>query len=196
MHALRIQRFAGDAIKPYITDLAALRIKVFHDYPYLYAGNLAYEETYLKTYTDCAASVLIAVFADNKMVGASTAIPMQHEMNAIKAPFISADYDLNKIFYLGESVLLPEYRGQKVYPQFFTEREAAAREQGFPVTAFCAVEREPQHPSRPAQYRPLDEIWKKAGYTKHPELTAYFSWPEIGATEETTKPLTFWLKTL
>lgn len=196
MQNLKVERLSGPDVKQYISALAALRIKIFHNYPYLYEGNLAYEEKYLKTYTDCPHSVLILVFADNNIVGASTAIPLKYEPPAIQKPFIDAHYDVDKIFYFGESVLLPEYRGNKIGERFFAEREAAAREQGYATTAFCAVKRDTNHPKRPKNFHPLDQLWQRMGYLQHPELVAYMSWAEIGETQESPKPMTFWLKQL
>lgn len=194
MHKLRIQCFTGPHILPYIPDLAALRIKVFHDYPYLYEGNLDSEEKYLNTYVICPNSVLVIVFANEKVVGASTAIPLKFETDHFKLPLIQAGFDINTIFYLGESVLLKEYRGQKIGERFFAEREAAAIEQGYSMTAFCAVDRPSDHPKRPQNWHPLDRFWQRLGYAKHPEIKAYYAWKEIGVSEETSNPFSFWLK--
>lgn len=195
-NTLKIIRLCGAEIKPYIVDLARLRIKVFHDYPYLYEGDLKYEENYLKIYTDCAESALVLAFDGDTIVGASSALPMQAEADYVKKPFLDANMDIEKIFYFGESVLLKKYRGQGIGKQFFMEREAAAREHNCNIATFCAVERPPNHPHRPADWHPLDEFWQKLGYRKHPELTARFSWKDIGDTQETFKSMTFWLKHL
>lgn len=192
----KIQRFSGPDVKKYIHELAALRIKIFRDYPYLYQGDLEYEEKYLKTYTDCPASVLILVFAGKKVVGASSAIPLKFETPGIQKPFLNANYPIDTIFYFGESVLLHECRGHKIGEHFFSEREAAAKEQGYSITAFCAVKRPPNDARRPPDFHPLDPFWQRMGYTRHDDLIGHISWTEIGAEKETDKPMTFWLKTL
>lgn len=194
--AVQIIRLSGKDIQPYLSDLAQLRIKIFHDYPYLYEGNMDEEKKYLTTYMNCEQSVLILAIDNKKVVGASTAIPLSNETVEIITPFKKAKMDIDKIFYLGESVLMHEYRGQKIGPRFFAEREAAAREQGFPITAFCAVQRSDDDPRRPKDFHPLDKMWKGLGYVKHPELNTYFSWKEIGETVESNKPMTFWMKQL
>ncbi len=61
-------------------------------------------------------------------------------------------------------------------------------------TAFCAVDRAPDHPLRPPGYRPLDDFWKALGYTKQPSLQATFVWKETGKASESPKTLTFWTK--
>ncbi|MES2218426.1 MAG: GNAT family N-acetyltransferase [Pseudomonadota bacterium] len=193
---LQIQRLKGEAIVPYIMDLAKLRIEIFKSYPYLYVGNLEYEKKYLQTYVSCPESVMVLVTDNNQVVGASTAIPLQFEGEATKKPFIESDMSLDKIFYLGESVLLPAYRGRNIYKHFFQEREAAAKEYGSEITTFCAVERPADDTRRPVDFKPLDASWTHFGYTKHPELCAYYEWREIGEPTISAKPLIFWIKHL
>lgn len=194
---LDFQRLSGDALTPYIPDLAQLRIEVFRAFPYLYDGDLDYEKTYLQTYIDAPGSVIILALDGEKVVGASTAIPLAQETDYVKAPFLAHDYDINTIFYCGESVLLPAYRGQGAGVKFFEEREAHAHELGdFEISTFCAVDRAQNHPMKPAGHVPLDEFWKRRGYKKHPELQTEFSWQEIGEEEESPKSMTFWLKRL
>ena len=42
-------------------ELAALRIEVFRDFPYLYEGSLEYEKEYLNTYSQSADSMIFSV---------------------------------------------------------------------------------------------------------------------------------------
>ena len=194
-----IQRFTGadPELRRYLPDLARLRIRVFRDFPYLYDGTVEYEEKYLKTYTDCADSVVVLVLDGDQVVGATTGLPMDAETPEFRKPFLENGYDPAKIFYCAESVLLPEYRGQGIYPRFFAEREGHARSLGrFELLAFCCVQRPEGHPLRPADYVPLDRIWSKFGYVKHPELATHYVWKDVDEAEETPKPMVFWLKPL
>jgi GNAT superfamily N-acetyltransferase len=193
---LRIIRLKGQEIVPFISELAALRIKIFHDYPYLYEGDLEYEKKYLKTYTDCPEVILVLVFDQDRIVGASTALPLKFETPNVIEPFRQHIYNINSIFCFGESILLPEYRGQQIGKQFFAERENAAREQGYKIATFFEVIRSPDDPRRPSYWHPLNSFWEKLGYEKHSELNSSYSWKEIGETEESPKPITFWLKQL
>ena len=47
--SLRLTPLTGAAILPLLDTLADLRIRVFHDYPYLYEGSLDYERRYLQS---------------------------------------------------------------------------------------------------------------------------------------------------
>ncbi|HEC75441.1 MAG TPA: GNAT family N-acetyltransferase [Methylophaga aminisulfidivorans] len=194
---LRLQRLSGDELNQYIPELAELRIRVFHDYPYLYDGDLNYEEKYLQTYIEAPDSVIVLAFDGDDVVGASTGIPLTFETDEVKAPFIAAGYDIETIFYCGESVLLSQYRGQGAGVGFFEHREAHAKEIGqFKHSCFCGVQRPDDHPNRPDDYEPLDSFWRKRGYEKHPELNTTFSWKEVGEQIESPKPMTFWMKKL
>lgn len=188
--------YRGESIQPFIEHLASLRMTIFREYPYLYDGDKAYEACYLKTYSECEHSLMVIAFSEDQVIGASTAIPLEFETHACKKPFIARDMDVEKIFYFGESLLLPQHRGQHIYRHFFEKREAAAREYGATISAFCAVKRDINDARRPKNYKPLDSVWRHFGYEKHPELCAYYEWKEIGEAKASEKPLIFWLKNL
>lgn len=194
---ITIKRFTGKDVEQYISDVARLRIEVFREYPYLYNGDMAYEANYLRTYTASPDSVIVIAFDGNTVVGASTAVPLRHEMEEIKRPFLEMEIDTQSVFYLGESVLRREYRGRGIGVRFFEEREAHARQiDDFVWAAFCAVERPANHPRRPADYAPLDEFWNHRGYFKRPELRTTLSWRDLDESSSTPKPMVFWLKRL
>jgi GNAT superfamily N-acetyltransferase len=115
----------------------------------------------------------------------------------VKQPFIDNGYNIDTIFYCGESVLLSLYRGQGAGVAFFEHREAHAREiGGMEISCFCGVQRPDEHPRRPADYVPLDNFWRKRGYEKNEALNTTFDWKEIDEDTESAKPMTFWLKDL
>lgn len=191
---LRLQNFHGSELEPHLDALGALRIAVFREYPYLYDGSLESERDYLSVYVRSAGSLVVLAFDGDQVVGATTCLPMVDEGSEFQAAFVKAGYDLAGICYFGESILLPEYRGQGVGKVFFTRREAHVRHLGAKLSTFCAVDRPVEHPLRPAGYRPIDEFWRAQGYVKHPELQATFVWKEIGEESESPKTLTFWMK--
>jgi GNAT superfamily N-acetyltransferase len=194
---LPIQRVIGGDIKDYLPELARLRIQVFREYPYLYEGSTAYEEKYLQTYVNAPDGVMVLVRDRGQVVGASSGLPLCAETPNVIEPFVACGYDPEQIFYYGESVLLPEYRGRGLGQQFFMEREAHVRGLGqFSIACFCAVERPMNHPRRPANDRPLNELWGRQGFIRHPELQTVFSWRDLDETTASPKPMVFWLKHL
>jgi GNAT superfamily N-acetyltransferase len=187
----------GAALRPHLADVARLRIAVFREWPYLYEGDAAYEERYLARYASAPGAAVVLAFDGDRVVGASTCLKLAEEGEAVTAPFRAAGWDLRRVFYFGESVLLPAYRGRGLGVGFFAEREAHARRfPGIDTAAFCGVVREPGDPRKPADYVPLDGFWRKRGYVPAPELVCTMRWKEIGAAEEIPHRLAFWLKRL
>ena len=181
---------------PHLEDVARLRIQVFREWPYLYDGSMRYERSYLKHYADCPDSTVVLAMRDHEVIGASTAIPLRDADPDFKKPFEDKSYPIESIFYLGESVLLPEYRGQGIGHSFFDQREQAARASGCSLAAFCAVDRAADDPRKPSGHRPLDAFWQKRGYTRQADLKASFDWKEIDQDGESSHTLNFWLKPL
>lgn len=195
--SIEIKTFSGTEIEPWLPAIARLRIEVFRDFPYLYDGNVSYEKKYLQTYVKSAESIAVLVFEKGRIVGASTAVPLSDETEEFKQPFKRHGFNTDKIFYCGESVLKSEYRGRGIYPSFISKRERhAGKLERFEIICFCAVERPADHPLKPDSYRPLDPVWKKFGYSKHPELIASYLWKDVDKNHETDKNMVFWLKEL
>lgn len=193
---ISVARFSGAELRARLDDLARLRIEVFRAWPYLYDGSMDYERGYLARYAAARTGTIIAALDDDAVVGAATALALDEEADYVRAPFLAAGLDTARIFYFGESVLLPRYRGQGLGVQFFAEREAAARRFGYMQCCFCAVQRPEDHPMKPADYVPLDAFWAKRGYRRQPQLVASFTWQDTGAAAPSAKPMVYWLKDL
>lgn len=192
---LRIESVTGAALAPWLDAVARLRIAVFREWPYLYAGDLDYEREYLAAYAAPDALCVLA-FDGDALVGASTGLPLDAETDAFRAPFTARGLDPARVFYCGESVLLPEHRGRGAGHAFFDAREAHARALGrFDWTAFAAVDRDEGDPRRPAAHRTHDAFWRKRGYARQPGMTLTLDWDEIEL-GSVSHALTVWLRPL
>ncbi|MCZ4258863.1 GNAT family N-acetyltransferase [Sulfitobacter sp. G21635-S1] len=193
---LRITPLTGAALARALPEVARLRIAVFAEWPYLYDGDLAYEERYLQSYRDSDRAIVVGAFDGERLVGASTGMPLTDHADDFAAAFAPSGINLSEVFYCAESVLLPGYRGQGIGHRFFDARERHARTQGFSRCCFCAVIRPEDHPARPTGYRPLDAFWRGRGYQPLDGVVAAFHWKDQGESKETPKPLQFWIRDL
>jgi GNAT superfamily N-acetyltransferase len=194
--SIAVRPLTGAEIQAAIADLAALRIAVFAAYPYLYDGNVGYEAEYLKEFVAAPDAVLVAAFDGARIVGAATASPMWAQKAEFRAPFEQRGIATDRLFYFGESVLLPEYRGHGIGHAFFDHREEQARRCGADAATFAAVIRPADHPARPAGYISLDAFWTRRGYAPVEGFVTQLGWKEHGEQEESLKPMQYWMRKL
>lgn len=193
---LNIDVLTAGEMAPVLPDLARLRIEVFRAFPYLYDGDLAYEQRYLDQFSQAKGAVIVVARDGERVVGASTGAPMAEVEVEFAEPFRARGEEIADIFYCAESVLLPEYRGRGIGHAFFDHREVQARALGKRISTFCSVVRPADHPARPEDYRPLDGFWRKRGYEPLEGATVSFDWKDLGDTDETTKHLQVWSRRL
>lgn len=180
----------GKEIHPFIPELAKLRIELFREYPYRYDGTLEYEYNYLETYLQCPHSCVVVALDEHQVVGAATGIPLEHEIDAFKAPYLKDD--IKHLFYVGELLLRPDYRGQTPFiPMMKAIRKEALAYQANKVV-FCAVDRPIKDPKAPEHYVSLEKLWHYFNFKKMTEKTTYLSWKEIDEDEESPKKMIFW----
>lgn len=198
-----VEPLKGGALAAALPALARLRIAVFREWPYLYEGSLDYEQGYLARFAEAEAAVIVAAkdTASSEIVGVATGAPLGEHTKEFVPLFEGHGFDPARVFYCGESVLLPAYRGRGIGHAFFDHREAHARSVsgpsgGYTHITFCGVVRAGDDPRAPSGYRPLDGFWRKRGYEPVAGLIGSYSWREIGQDAETRKQMRFWMKAL
>lgn len=199
--AISVEAVTGAALRGVLADVARLRIAVFREWPYLYDGTFDYERDYLAHFAEAPDAVIVVARNGEAIVGAATAAPLAGHTKEFVPLFAAHGFDPDRIFYFGESVLLPAYRGRGLGHAFFDQREAHARRCRSPKgsythTAFCAVVRPGDDPRKPPDYRPLDAFWTKRGCRKVEGLLGNYRWKEIGQSAETEKAMQFWMRAL
>lgn len=192
--AVTVEAMSGPEIERAIGDLARLRIAVFADFPYLYDGDPGYEAGYLREFIAAPDALLVAARDGERIVGAATASPMRAQKPEFRRPFEERGLDTASMFYFGESVLLPAYRGHGIGHAFFDAREAQALRCGARAACFAAIIRPADHPERPDRYRPLDEFWRGRGYTPMDGFVTHLAWKEHGEEAESDKAMQYWLR--
>lgn len=196
-----VETLTSSTLEAALPALAQLRITVFRDWPYLYEGSLDYEKSYIAGFAASEDSVIVAARDGDQIVGAATAAPLRGHTDSFVPLFEEHGFNPDTIFYFGESVLLPAYRGRGIGHAFFDWRENHARKVSGPKaaytrSAFCAVIRPQDHPLRPKDYRPLDPFWIKRGYHKVDGMVGSLTWKDIDEPDATAKPMQFWMKLL
>jgi GNAT superfamily N-acetyltransferase len=191
-----LRTLTGAALDAALDDIARLRIAVFRDWPYLYAGTLQHERDYLATYRNSPAAIVVGAFDGTALVGAATGTQMEDHAAEFAAPFAAQNLPLDEIFYCAESVLLASHRGQGLGHGFFDLREAHARALGRKYMAFCSVMRPDNHPLRPADARSNHAFWRGRGYAPVAGVVAEFDWLDVGQTAPSRKSLQFWMRSL
>ena len=196
---VRIEHISGAAVLDRVAEVARLHVGVFQEFPYLYDRSAEYEERLLSIYfANCQAPLMLIVYDGDIAVGSSTGRSLSNRMitDGVQDLFNAHGYDPSQIFYLADSVLLPEYRGIGLGVKFFELREQFARDMGYSIAGFCAVQRPEDHPLRPKNYQPLDEFWQRRGYQPESRLQVEFSWKDIGDLQASAKTMQYWLKAL
>lgn len=192
---IEIQELKGQEITPHIPEMGKLRVGMFKEYPYLYEGSAEYEEEYLSIYANSPNSLILTVNHNNKIVGMLTGLRLIDWFDMALEPFKVAGHNPAEIYYIGEGMLLEEYRGIFSYTPLINQQEALAKQLGAKYMSFCAVNRPNNHPEKPTNYRSLTPLFKRLGYTKT-NVIAEFEWTDVGDTQPTHKPMQFWLKPL
>ena len=97
---MRVATLTGVDLHAALTDVARLRIEVFRAWPYLYDGDLAYEERYLAAFAASDRAIIVGAFDGDTLIGASTGAPLSDHAEDFAAAF-------QKLEELGTSGLTP-----------------------------------------------------------------------------------------
>lgn len=186
----------GTDLRAALPQLAQLRIKVFAEWPYLYAGDDANERRYLASYETARAGILIASFDGDTIIGAATGMALTDHDDAATLMLPAGKADEARVFYCAESVLLPTYRGQGLGHLYFDERERFAVQNGFTHAGFLSVIRPQDHPLRPNDPHTHTAFWAGRGYAPVTGTTADMMWTDVNTNVPTAKTLQFWMRRL
>lgn len=190
MPTYSIKTLKGREILPYIKDLANLRMELFREYPYRYDGSLEYERDYLNTYINSNDATMIVAFYGDKVIGASTGIQLEHEVEPLKMAY--NDENLTKLFYVGELLIKPKHRASNIFIPILKALREAARSHQCNKMIFCVIDRPENDPKKPKDYLPLDKLWTYFNCKKNPSKSATLYWKEIDEKDESPKKLIFW----
>lgn len=168
------------------------------EYPYLYVGNIEIARGYFDLIE--STGIIAIVYKNQDPVGFIGAVPlkeMAQRYTVLSALFKQARINISDCYYITDVILMAEHRGNRLSPKLFQLIEDQARSYGF-STICLMCEGHESHPLKPKNYRELDALWLKLGYTKS-TIIAPFNWltvlPDTTLSQQ-EHMLTFWFKSL
>jgi ribosomal protein S18 acetylase RimI-like enzyme len=194
---LKIIAFRGEEVLPCLDEVAALRIEIFREWPYLYEGDIKTEKNYLKVYVDTKDSVLVLAKDHEKIVGVVMGLPVADSMKQIQKEYQRQNVSMDGIFYLADAIIFAPYRGQGIGTRMLQTFENSVLEmQKYGQISCCEIVRDQNHPLKPKEYQSLDAFWDHLGFLVSPGWQTSFDYLDIGNTEETPHPMRFRRKTI
>ncbi|MEK6627422.1 MAG: GNAT family N-acetyltransferase [Bdellovibrionota bacterium] len=196
-----VETIKSDHLIFYLNAIAAFRIKYFREFPYLYEGNLEYEQKYISGFAKNPKALLLIIKSDDEIVGVSTAIPLISDADILgnaSKKFTEKKLNPKEFYYYGEVVIKPEHRGQGIASYLMRKQETFAKDLGYKKISLATVVRDKNDPRTPKDYVSTDEVWKAVGFKKE-EIFINYEWPTIlsnNTIKSIDNQMVFWTKEL
>lgn len=194
-----VELFVKD-IAPYLPFVAEQRINAYREYPYLYAGKMEEEIVYLEWFSQLKHSAIVIAFYNDEPVGfiAGTALTAfdAHFQGSIDL-FKNAGLPFDTYYYFSDAIVLPEHRNKSLVSTMAQMIEEHAEILGYTATCFVCESHE-SHPLKPENYKNLDNLFKRNGYSKT-DLVVTYHWQTRnldGSTQEQNHAMNYWVKNL
>jgi GNAT superfamily N-acetyltransferase len=186
----------GSAVAAQLEALAALRLDIFEEFPYLYRGRREDELAYLAGYAEKPGACVILAEHAGAVIGAATGMPLVQEEALLRAPFAASPYPLEESYYVGELLFRPAYRNGGLGQRFLVGMEGQVRALGGFRRLVCAtVERPADHPRRPVDFIPIERFLARTGFVGLPGVITHFTWLEVDGVRR-DHVMQFWMKDL
>lgn len=178
---MKIEMIRGPWTEAQGEAVISMRMAIFKEWPYLYVGDRKTELEYIAPYMKNSNSCLFIAKKEKKIIGLVTGLPLAEMDESFTAPFTQASLPIQSIFYLGEILLLKEFRGQGIGYQMYKCFEDELRKwPRFTHIAILRMRYNPDDVRRPKDYKPLDEFWNRLGYVEDSRLFLNIAYQEIG----------------
>jgi hypothetical protein len=192
---LKIKVLTGPEARCHFEQITEMRLRNFKEYPYLYKGNKEYEWEYLNnSYFSSPSAQILLVLEEDKIVGFANTITLTEEVEHFKKPFIENCLNTDDYLYIGEVFLDPEYRCRSLFYNIARWIAQRAVDGKYKNMLCYSVLREDTDPRRPGVFRPVEDLWKKLGFSLEPALTVKYSWPQVDTDQEEENTLAAWVR--
>lgn len=192
-----LETLQGQQIKPFVEQITNLSLEVYREAPYLYEGSLEEYGPFIGYYSESAQGIASLVFVHDTLVGVAIGMPMVEMREKYLQPYAMKrpGENLSEVFYLGEFLLLKEYRGKGWGKEMFSSFEAKAQEQNFKKICLCSITE--SHLNCDYQDNSsTDRFWEKLGFTKCEDITFSVAWKNVGTEENHPHQMVYWFKAL
>lgn len=191
-----IEIFQGKEIEEHIDNIAAFRLSAFKEYPYLYLGNMECEKNYLRGYVKEEKATLLIAKVNSELIGIFTGTSLLGHSDIVKEAkniFEINGFEPEEYYYLGEMIVLPEYRSLQIAQNLLFLQKKIAKDWGFKKICALVVERKDEHLQKPKDYKSLSPLYRRWGFEKT-EIYLTYRWPTImldGTVQEMEHKLQF-----
>lgn len=192
-----MKTFKGESITPFLKDITDLCITIYKEYPYCYEGTEEEYFPFIEYYALSDNGIASLLFDNDRPVGIAIGMPMSEMREKYREPFTKARpyEDFDKLFYLGEFLLLKNYRGRGLGKEMYLEIERSVKEnENLKKICFCKIDESNQIHLESENYKPLDGFWEKIGFNKCDDITVIVHWQNVGEVDDSPHKLVYWLK--
>ena len=201
---MSVEMVQGEAISRYEHFIIEWRLQYFKEFPYLYNGTLVQEKEFSAQYIkEPSARVIVAknegdfcgYCEEDYFLGFATGISVSESTLAeVLEPVLDQP---RETYYIGEVIFSKAARGKGLLDACLSYLDEI-RKMGYTKVCFITVQRDENHPMRPAHYRDGEAAWLHFGFEKS-EQTITVPWDTIqpnGSTVLTDNVLNVWVKNL
>lgn len=195
--SLSVKTLRGKSIAPYLHNITDLCVQIYKEYPYLYEGTSEEYFPFIEYYAQSENGIACLLFDKDRPVGVAIGMPINEMREKYKGPFMNArpHENLGEIFYLGEYLLLKDYRGKGLGKEIYLEFERSVKKnQNMKKICFCKIDESNQTNLEIENYKPLDGFWVKNGFKKCDDITVSVDWQNVGELNDSPHILIYWLK--
>ena len=176
---MEIEAIWGKQFRSYASAVTSMRLSIFREWPYFYAGDEKVEADYSRLYAESSNSLLIIGRENGKIIGVTTGLPLEELDPFYLTPFQKRS--VHSFFYLGEILLLKEFRGRGLGLQMHAAFESEVRKQArYNKIYILRILCDPKDPRKPKEDPDLDRFWHRLGYIERADLNLEIEYQEIG----------------
>lgn len=198
-----IKVLQGYQIRQIIRELAQL-YRHYEEWPYLCQPDTDVDiNDITKKYGENPNAIVCVAYVGNEIVGAAMGMKFHGEHGIAIGWFVeplTKEVFPERTFYLGDLLVKPAYRNEKIGSKLYEVMEVAIRESGlYDQIAIALVHREQPffNYSMPESYYSIEKFWeRKFNFSPIKNVRYHWVWNLVDRNEPYSHPMDFWVKKL